>query len=392
MVNRCCVLGCHSSTHDRKGEKVANGLTFHRFPAWRQSHGSQISEITKARRIAWIAAVRRKDISFNSVPTSFRVCSLHFHSGKPANEMYESHPDWAPSLHLGHTEIKATKPARYERREKRKWQRTYSIPVIEVTVKDELIPPVEAPASPEEDRIKAEDEVDERPQTECDFCRCRRAEINRLLEENRALKHELDRRKMNEQFLKGDNVKVKYYTGLPDFEAMMGVLACVGPYLTQSSKMLSPFQMLFLTLIRLRLNLPTQHIAHLFHVDRKTVSKTFGDIINVLHARVSPNCSGRDALHVESTGKVALPRPHVESVDSVIGAVRNKYTMLSAKVPVRTLLDTKDEDQTFHDKVVSVCCALTNMRPGVVLKEEEKDEESFIDPTLDKFPEVEKLE
>lgn len=346
--------------------------------------------------------------------------------------MYESHPDWAPSLHLGHTEIKATKPARYERREKRKWQRTYSIPVIEVTVKDELLPPgkpaitkpylvfvvvaapvsvffspkqisfrrinhlllstVEAPASPEEDRIKAEDEVDERPQTECDFCRCRRAEINRLLEENRALKHELDRRKMNEQFLKGDNVKVKYYTGLPDFEAMMGVLACVGPYLTQSSKMLSPFQMLFLTLIRLRLNLPTQHIAHLFHVDRKTVSKTFGDIINVLHARVSPNCSGRDALHVESTGKVALPRPHVESVDRVIGAVRNKYTMLSAKVPVRTLLDTKDEDQTFHDKVVSVCCALTNMSPGVVLKEEEKDEESFIDPTLDKFPKVEKHE
>lgn len=260
------------------------------------------------------------------------------------------------------------------------------------TITNFLLSTEEVPASPEDDRVKAEDEVDERPQTECDFCQCRRAEINRLLEENRALKHELDRRKMNEQFLKGDNVKVKYYTGLPDFEAVMGVLACVGPYLTQGSKMLSPFQMLFLTLIRLRLNLPTQHIAHLFHVDRKTVSKTFGDIINVLHARISPNCPVQDALHVESTGEVARARPHRESVDGVIGAIRNKYTMLSAKVPVRTLLNTKDEDQTFHDKVVSVCCALTNMSPGVVLKEEEKDEEYFIDPTLDKFSETEKHE
>lgn len=82
MVNRCCVLGCRSSTHDSKKRKVATGIIFHRFPAWRQVHGSQISEITKARRIAWIAAVRRKDISFNSIPSSFRVCSRHFHSGE----------------------------------------------------------------------------------------------------------------------------------------------------------------------------------------------------------------------------------------------------------------------------------------------------------------------
>jgi hypothetical protein len=155
----------------------------------------------------------------------------------------------------------------------------------------------------------AEDGADQTLLTECDFCQRRRAEINRLLEENRTLKCELGQRKMDEHFLKDDNVKVKYYTGLPHLEVVMGVLACVGPYMTQSSKVLSPFQMLFLTLMRLRLNLPLQHIAHLFCVDRKTVSKTFSDTINVLHARTSPliNWPGRDALHA------TMPHQFVEA-------------------------------------------------------------------------------
>ncbi|XP_041929456.1 uncharacterized protein LOC121693843 [Alosa sapidissima] len=487
MVNRCCIVGCNSATHDRQGKKIENGLTFHRFPAWRRNHGDQVSEITKSCRLAWIAAVRRPNITFHSIPMSMRVCSLHFHSGKPANEMYNSHPDWAPSRHLGHTEMKATKTARYERQEKRKRQRTDSTPAMDETVIDDLVPPVETPAP-------AEDGADQTLLTECDFCQRRRAEINRLLEENRTLKCELGQRKMDEHFLKDDNVKVKYYTGLPHLEVVMGVLACVGPYMTQSSKVLSPFQMLFLTLMRLRLNLPIQHIAHLFFVDRKTVSKTFSDTINVLHARTSPliNWPGRDALHatmphqfveafgkrvavildcfeifiqrpsnlkaqaqsyshykhnttmkfligitpqgsiffiskgwggrvsdkhvtdncgildkllpgdlvladrgfdiqdsvglmcaevkipaftkgrcqlyardVESTRKIAHLRIHVERV---IGTVRNKYTILSAKVPIHMVLPCKDEDMTFLDKIVSVCCALTNMSPSVVLK------------------------
>ena len=163
----------------------------------------------------------------------------------------------------------------------------------------------------------AEDGADQTLLTECDFCQRQRAEINRLLEENRTLKCELGQRKMYEHFLKDDNVKVKYYTGRPHLEVVMGVVACVGPYMTQSSKVLSPFQMLFLTLMRLRLNLPLQHIAHLFCVDRKTVSKTFSDTINVLHARTSPliNWPGRDALHA------TMPHQFVEAFGKRVAVI-----------------------------------------------------------------------
>ncbi len=100
--------------------------------------------------------------------------------------------------------------------------------------------------------------AEKRPMTECDFCEFRCTEMNRLLKENRALKCELDKRKVSEPFLKDDNVKVMYYTGLPHFEVLMSLLACVVPYQPQSDKVLLPFQMRFLTLMRLRLNLPIQ--------------------------------------------------------------------------------------------------------------------------------------
>lgn len=301
-------MGCNSATHNRHGKKIANGLSFHRFPAWRRNHGDQVSQVTKSRRLAWIAAVRRPNITFHSISMSMRVCSLHFHSGKPANEMYKSHLDWAPSLNLGHTDMKATNTARHGRLEKRKQQRPDSTPVMNETVIDDLVPLVEAPV---------EDGADQRLMTECDFCQRRRDEIDRLLEENRALKCELSQRKMDEHFLKDDNVKVKYYTGLPHLEVVMGVLACVEPYVTQSIKVLSPFQMLFLTLMCLELNLPIQHIAHLFCVDRKTVSKTFSNIINVLDARTSPliNWPGRDALHA------TMPHQFVEAFGKRVSVI-----------------------------------------------------------------------
>ena len=91
-------------------------------------------------------------------------------------------------------------------------------------------------------------EADQGPVTECDFSQRRRDEINCLLEDNRALKLELGQKKMDEHSLKDDDVRVKYYTGLPDAEVFMALLATLLPHMTWSSKVLSPFQMLLLTL------------------------------------------------------------------------------------------------------------------------------------------------
>ncbi|XP_054628193.1 uncharacterized protein LOC129179238 isoform X4 [Dunckerocampus dactyliophorus] len=104
MVQTCCVIHCHNRSRDRFGNKK-DGVRFFSFPTWKQSQGALICELTKRRRMAWIATVRRSNISFNAITRHMLVCSRHFHTGRPADEMDESHRDWTPSLHLGHTEV-----------------------------------------------------------------------------------------------------------------------------------------------------------------------------------------------------------------------------------------------------------------------------------------------
>ncbi|XP_038145841.1 uncharacterized protein LOC119786492 [Cyprinodon tularosa] len=124
MTRSCCVVGCRS----RHGRSVDEGIRFFRFPTWKRSHGPQLEEITKRRRMAWLSAVRRKDLIFNKTFPHMCVCSRHFHKGEPAYEMMESDPDWAPSLHLGHASVKPTDPGRSARRRAREQTRKHGTP------------------------------------------------------------------------------------------------------------------------------------------------------------------------------------------------------------------------------------------------------------------------
>ncbi|KAJ8003215.1 hypothetical protein DPEC_G00167090 [Dallia pectoralis] len=262
MGRTCCVVGCNVRSHDRQGKKSDNVLSFFSFPGWRQNQGSYVSEVTKRRRLSWISAVRRKDIMFCSIPRWLKVCSRHFYSGKPAYEMDESNPDWAPTLHLGHSEVRATESDRYRRLQRQQM----TVPVAgedgesqmqgETTAEDE-----EAHEKEDDDQAEAEvaadvrggeqtevgavkDECGEwadvegenmaedettakRQRTECQFCERNSAKVNRLLQENRELRCELNKRKMDEDFLKGNSNKVCYYTGIPCFAILLSVLTNV---------------------------------------------------------------------------------------------------------------------------------------------------------------------
>uniref|UniRef100_A0A3P9DSM6 THAP-type domain-containing protein n=1 Tax=Maylandia zebra TaxID=106582 RepID=A0A3P9DSM6_9CICH len=82
MVRTCCAVGCKVRSHDRQGNKVENGLSFHSFPTWKQHEAAHVSDVTKRRRLVWIAAVRPADIQLSSISKYLLVCSRHFHSGK----------------------------------------------------------------------------------------------------------------------------------------------------------------------------------------------------------------------------------------------------------------------------------------------------------------------
>ena len=70
-----------------------------------------------------------------------------------------------------------------------------------------------------------------------------------------------------------------------------------------------------------------------------------------------------DPVDLENTRGLASVRIHIERV---IGVLRQKYTMLQSTVPV-SLIDIECEnDVAYLDKIVKVCCALTNVSASVV--------------------------
>uniref|UniRef100_A0A3P8QXS5 THAP-type domain-containing protein n=1 Tax=Astatotilapia calliptera TaxID=8154 RepID=A0A3P8QXS5_ASTCA len=56
MVRTCCAVGCKVRSHDRQGNKLEKGLSFHSFPTWKQHE------------------------AFSSISKYLLVCSRHFHS------------------------------------------------------------------------------------------------------------------------------------------------------------------------------------------------------------------------------------------------------------------------------------------------------------------------
>ena len=66
-----------------------------------------------------------------------------------------------------------------------------------------------------------------------------------------------------------------------------------------------------------------------------------------------------DAISVEETRKLANVRIHVERV---IGVVRQKFQILSGTLPIESV----SSSEPLVDKIVKVCCALTNLCDSVV--------------------------
>ncbi|XP_002731860.1 uncharacterized protein LOC100372863, partial [Saccoglossus kowalevskii] len=407
-----------------------------------------------------------------------------------------NNPDWAPSLNLGHLKVKessaSTAVARFERvlqREKKKNDLEAASALLD------LVNCNDRDDSTDYHEYSKEGFSSVGIQTDLTVAviEAMEAEINCLRDEKNKLKAKNDQMDLNQEFFKGDDYRVKFYTGLPNFLVLMHVFSFVEPYISAGNKSsLTKFQQLILTLLRCRLNLSVQDLAYRFCVSSSTVSRIFKAIMDLLSMKlkflvrrpsreeliktmpmifrvnfgkkvaviidcfevfidrpsnlmaraqtwssykhhntvkfligISPqgvisyiskawggrvsdkhlteNCGFLDNIlpgdlvladrgfdlsdtlglmcaqikvptfmrgkkqlsmpEVIDTRKIANVRIHVERV---IGSVRQKYLILNGPLPIDFVMYKDNEGVTMIDKLVVVCCALTNLSPSVV--------------------------
>jgi len=117
MVHCCNVFGC-SNRSDREKDRY-----FHRLPKIRTHLDEETKDLSAGRRSRWLSNIRRADLAGEKLVW---VWCNHFVTGKPAALFQKFHPDWAPTLRLGHSNIKEESVSRWERRKERSEKRPSS--------------------------------------------------------------------------------------------------------------------------------------------------------------------------------------------------------------------------------------------------------------------------
>jgi hypothetical protein len=63
-VDMVVKFNCRSRSHDLSGRKLNNGIRFFTFLSGKKQQGKQVEELTRRRRIAWGAAIMRKNLTY----------------------------------------------------------------------------------------------------------------------------------------------------------------------------------------------------------------------------------------------------------------------------------------------------------------------------------------
>ncbi|CAN7981388.1 unnamed protein product [Ixodes pacificus] len=124
MVN-CAVYGCTNRTKRAPNDENFVTVGFFAIPKVVTGQCAKTAALSAARRAEWFRRIRRDDVDESS--THYRVCGVHFISGRPAYVMDDMNPDWAPSLKLGYGDGAADRTAsdrRYKRAQARKSAQT----------------------------------------------------------------------------------------------------------------------------------------------------------------------------------------------------------------------------------------------------------------------------
>ena len=270
----CAVFGCSNRSGRDK-------VSFYRIPKARETGCQRVQELSKARRLGFLAAISRSDLNSDKKIDQARICSRHFINGKPAELLDELNPDWLPTQSLGHRKTDpqgtANREGRYARKRSRQTRTVDTSLEQQEEDRDMEIDPVNDPSVSTQTEMSGIDVEQVK------------GDHSRLVQENRALKLQIQSlQPFTKDMLRNDDEAVRFFTGLPKFSVLLAVFEFVLPEkLSQRSMTLSPFQQFMAVLLKLRMNLPLKDLAYRFKVSVSTISRVWHKWIGLLDCRLS---------------------------------------------------------------------------------------------------------
>lgn len=305
-----CLIVCCSLRSGRD-----KGIRMYRVPTVVTNQGSEAEELSKERRRMWISAISRDKLT-DKILNNDRVCERHFVSKKPAAPWDRFNVDWVPTQELGHekkpfeddeeakAEVNLARAERSNERRKRrselleqerllKLQRLNEpgLPLADISLEIESSEIQETELQLEDRRscatqTEAFDHLyrsvassqDISPQTDAS---CQTDEFDYLFSQSNS-------KPFDQDYLRDDDAKVSFYTGLPGYDILVKTFNYVSPYVTRKTISLNPFQEMVMVLMKLRLNVPLQDLAYRFGVSLPTVSRIFAHWLFIMDVRLSP--------------------------------------------------------------------------------------------------------
>ena len=285
MVNCCSVFGC-SNRSDREKDH-----SFHRLPKIITHLDEQTKEYSTERRSKWLSNIRRADLDGKKFVW---VCSDHFVTGKPAALFQKSHPDWAPTLRLGHSNVKEETSSRWERRKERSGKRTAS--QLEGLVQPTAVANQNSLGNTEPttfvelknfpDEVNSSTFTSIEIQTELSMGDIDNIEqkLAAIENENKNLKEKiLSLIPIDISRLERDKEMVLFLTGMPNYLLLMSLFSFLSESVSNTHRnCLTAFQEFLLAMMRLRLNLPFQDLAYRFNISKSTASRIFDKWIDLM--------------------------------------------------------------------------------------------------------------
>ncbi|XP_055907160.1 uncharacterized protein LOC129942314 [Eupeodes corollae] len=290
MPSTCFVIGC-----SKRAERD-HTFSFFRFPAVHKKP-TEI-EISKARRTAWLNAIKRKDLKESSLKYT-RICSQHFITSRPAKLKDKLHPDWIPSLNMGYPQFSKPGVGRYQRLKNRTKLKDDVIPEVDPVVTPTVAVEVEVELSELEQlklELKAKDETikacEDKAKKLADQLKESTEMYEQKLQQNekgmKAMAGQLKVRNMSITDFENNDSKVLYFTGIPNFTTLSHLFDFLKDYISSSPmKQINVFDAFMITLMKLRLDLPFTYLSFKYGVTIKTLSRIFHENVIVFQAKLS---------------------------------------------------------------------------------------------------------